>query len=85
MPLDFPSPGSLHPDSRHSRLCFARRPAEYTLWYCSRAVIDTLNALADLAARIDEADRVGVDTEADSLHCYHEKVCLLQVGLPDSD
>lgn len=48
-------------------------------------MIDTLNALADLAARIDEADRVGVDTEADSLHCYHEKVCLLQVGLPDSD
>ncbi len=41
--------------------------------------------LADLAARITGADRVGVDTEADSLYCYHEKVCLVQVGLPGTD
>ncbi len=27
----------------------------------------------------------GVDTEADSLHCYRERVCLVQVGLPDAD
>ena len=49
------------------------------------AVIETNAALAALAARVAAADRVGVDTEADSLHCYHEKVCLVQVGLPGSD
>ena len=48
-------------------------------------MIQTRAALADLAARIAEASRVGVDTEADSLHCYHEKVCLVQVGLPGAD
>ena len=48
-------------------------------------MIDTPSALADLAARISAADRVGVDTEADSLHCYREKVCLVQVGLRDAD
>ena len=49
------------------------------------AVIDTAPALAALAARIAAAGRVGVDTEADSLHCYREKVCLVQVGLPGAD
>ena len=48
-------------------------------------MIQTTAALADLAARIAGADRVGVDTEADSLHCYQEKVCLVQVGLPGAD
>jgi len=48
-------------------------------------VIQTQAALADLAVRIAATDRVGVDTEADSLHCYHEKVCLVQVGLPGAD
>lgn len=48
-------------------------------------MIQTTAALADLAARIAGTDRVGVDTEADSLHCYHEKVCLVQVGLAGAD
>ena len=46
---------------------------------------ETQTALADLTARIASAGRVGVDTEADSLHCYYEKVCLVQIGLPDAD
>ena len=50
-----------------------------------RAVIQTEAALADLAARIADAERIGVDTEADSMHCYREKVCLVQVGLPGVD
>ena len=54
-------------------------------WYRSRAVIETSSALAEIAARIGRNDRVGIDTEADSLHCYREKVCLVQVGLPDAD
>jgi len=48
-------------------------------------VIRTRTALADLVARIAATDRVGIDTEADSLHCYQEKVCLVQVGLPGAD
>jgi len=48
-------------------------------------VIQTHGALGDLTARVAAADRAGVDTEADSLHCYHEKVCLVQVGLPGAD
>ena len=48
-------------------------------------MIDTQPALAALAERIAGSARVGVDTEADSLHCYREKVCLVQVGLPGAD
>ena len=48
-------------------------------------MIDTPPALADLVARLSAADRVGVDTEADSLHCYREKVCLVQIGLRGAD
>ena len=48
-------------------------------------MIDTPPTLADLVARIAAADRVGVDTEADSLHCYREKVCLVQIGLDEAD
>ena len=48
-------------------------------------MIETSNALAELVARIAQTDRLGVDTEADSLHCYREKVCLVQIGLPDAD
>ena len=51
----------------------------------SHAVIETSSALAELVTRIAGPDRVGVDTEADSLHCYREKVCLVQVGLSDAD
>jgi ribonuclease D len=29
-----------------------------------------------------EAERIALDTEADSLHCYFEKLCLVQIALP---
>ncbi|MEQ1860038.1 MAG: HRDC domain-containing protein [Chthoniobacteraceae bacterium] len=29
--------------------------------------------------------RLAVDTEADSLHCYFEKLCLVQLSVPDAD
>ena len=31
---------------------------------------------------MEGADRIGIDTESDSMHSYFEKVCLLQVALP---
>ena len=38
-------------------------------------------ALAALIERIESAARVAVDTEADSLHNYFEKVCLIQLTI----
>ena len=38
--------------------------------------------LARLIRQIDAADRVALDTEADSLHSYREKLCLLQISVP---
>ena len=41
--------------------------------------------LANLIEQIEPADRVAVDTEADSLHSYREKLCLLQISIPAPD
>ena len=38
--------------------------------------------LASLVQQLESGDRVAVDTEADSLHSYREKLCLLQISLP---
>ncbi|MEO6165424.1 MAG: HRDC domain-containing protein [Candidatus Binatia bacterium] len=37
--------------------------------------------LATLVQHIDSAKRIAVDTEADSLHNYFEKVCLIQLSI----
>jgi ribonuclease D len=50
-----------------------------------RNVIASAGQLASLLPQIEDADRVAIDTEADSLHCYREKLCLLQIGLPGRD
>ncbi len=41
--------------------------------------------LAELLPQIEKVDRAAVDTEADSLHCYREKLCLVQISLPGRD
>src|SRR5439155_4975904 len=41
--------------------------------------------LRELLPQIEPHDRIGLDTEADSLHCYREKLCLLQISLPAGD
>ncbi len=38
--------------------------------------------LASLIEQIETVDRIAVDTEADSLHSYREKLCLLQISVP---
>src|SRR5438874_13301425 len=48
-------------------------------------VLSTPEQIGELISHIDRQDRVAVDTEADSLHCYREKLCLLQVSLPEGD
>ena len=41
--------------------------------------------LTELLLKINSVDRVAIDTEADSLHCYREKLCLLQLSVPGHD
>ena len=48
-------------------------------------MIASAGQLASFIPQIEEVDRVAIDTEADSLHCYREKLCLLQIGLPWRD
>ncbi len=42
--------------------------------------IDNESSLGDLTGRLADFPRVALDTEADSLHHYHEKVCLIQLA-----
>jgi ribonuclease D len=41
--------------------------------------------LGEWTRRIAMCDPVAVDTEGDSLHCYFEKLCLIQVSIPETD
>lgn len=51
----------------------------------SERLIANDSGLQALLKKIEPAERVAVDTEADSLHCYREKLCLLQIGIPGGD
>jgi ribonuclease D len=48
-------------------------------------VIDTEAMLAEFLSRLKAASWVAVDTEADSLHAYPEKVCLIQISTVSGD
>jgi ribonuclease D len=41
--------------------------------------------LIEVSKRIAPFERIAIDTEADSLHCYFDKLCLLQVSVPGHD
>ncbi len=41
--------------------------------------------LAEILPRLRQFERVAVDTEADSLHCYFEKLCLIQLTFDGED
>jgi ribonuclease D len=45
-------------------------------------LVDTTEALAALARDLGGAGRLALDTEADSLHAFREKVCVVQVAAP---
>ena len=47
--------------------------------------IDTVNTLKDLTLKVKKSEQVAVDTEADSLHHYFEKVCLIQITLGETN
>jgi ribonuclease D len=48
-------------------------------------VITSAAQVSQLINDIVPHDRVALDTEADSLHCYREKLCLLQISIPGRD
>ncbi|MEO6034000.1 MAG: HRDC domain-containing protein [Verrucomicrobiota bacterium] len=48
-------------------------------------MIDTTEKLTEFLARLRGAKWVALDTEADSLHAYPEKLCLIQVSIAGSD
>ena len=47
--------------------------------------IDRQEVLDEALQRVGAHTEVAVDTEADSLHSYFDKVCLIQISLPDED
>jgi len=51
----------------------------------SWGVIDSDDKLSAFLPSLQDADWVALDTEADSLHAYPEKLCLLQISTADGD
>jgi ribonuclease D len=48
-------------------------------------LIDHPEALAQILPLLEPYQRIPIDTEADSLHCYYEKLCLIQISIPGHD
>jgi ribonuclease D len=48
-------------------------------------LIDTPEALEAILPFLAPLPSLPVDTEADSLHCYFEKLCLIQISVPGQD
>lgn len=48
-------------------------------------LIDTADALHEALPLLAAHARIPIDTEADSLHCYFEKLCLIQISVPSRD
>ena len=48
-------------------------------------MIASSSDLAVILPRLESVARVAIDTEADSLHCYREKLCLVQLSFGGSD
>src|SRR6185312_3433261 len=51
----------------------------------SADIIATAAKLEQLLSAVAPHNRLAIDTEADSLHCYREKLCLLQLSVPGTD
>jgi len=49
------------------------------------SMVDTEEKLAEFLPKLRAAEWVALDTEADSLHAYPEKVCLIQISITGHD
>src|SRR5205823_8344777 len=47
--------------------------------------IDRQDAFDAAMARVAAQTAIAIDTEADSLHSYFDKVCLIQISIPGED
>src|SRR5262249_23700515 len=72
-----------HPQHRHSDFVI---PSSLDIRHSSfrSTVIATDAQLTELLRNINAAKRVAIDTEADSLHSYREKLCLVQISAPSA-
>lgn len=59
--------------------------SDWKLLRSQKHVIADQERLDGLVPRVIQSPWVAVDTEADSLHAYPEKLCLLQLSLEDGD
>jgi ribonuclease D len=41
--------------------------------------------LSEVVRTLEKFDTIAVDTEGDSLHCYFEKLCLIQISVPNQN
>jgi ribonuclease D len=48
-------------------------------------LVNTEAGLAALLPLLETPARIAIDTEADSLHCYFEKLCLIQISASGQD
>lgn len=48
-------------------------------------MISSTPELQEAVATFADHQRIALDTEADSLHCYFDKLCLLQISIPGSN
>lgn len=48
-------------------------------------MISTDAELAEAVQTFAPHPRIALDTEADSLHCYFDKLCLIQISIPDEN
>lgn len=48
-------------------------------------LLDTAASVSEILPQLARQQRIAIDTEADSLHCYFEKLCLIQISIPDED
>lgn len=48
-------------------------------------VVTTQTGLDEMLARLAAEPRIAIDTEANSLYAYYEKVCLIQFSIPAQD
>ncbi|MEP7015171.1 MAG: HRDC domain-containing protein [Verrucomicrobiota bacterium] len=71
--------------SHHSRDSEVRASSGIRHSPSAGGIIANNAQLAELVKKIAPHQRIAIDTEADSLHCYREKLCLVQISLPAAE